>query len=78
MPDFLDLPGILIQSQRTYSFSSGPRLMCCIRARAHRPTCSLKGEETNDTSDDNEDAEDLCLQEDLKAPKEGVENFKFY
>ena len=30
-------------------------------------------------SDDNEDAEDLCLQENLKALLEGVlvENFKF-
>ena len=51
--------------------------MCCTKARAHRPTASLESEDTNSISDDNEDAEDLCLQEDLKALKEGVENFKF-
>ena len=77
-PDLSDLPCIFIQSQRTSSFSSGPRFMCCTRARVHRPTGSLESEETNDISDDDQDAEDLCLQEDLKALKERVENFKFY
>ena len=57
---------------------SMPRPMCCTRARAHRNTGGLESEETNDISDDTEDAENLCLQEDLKAPKEGVDNFKFY
>ena len=54
--------------------------MCCTRARAraHRSAGSLESEKTNNTSDDNEDAEGLCLQPDLKALKEGVENFKFY
>ena len=51
--------------------------MCCTRARSHRPTGSPESEETNNISDDSEDAEDLCLQEDIKALKEGVENFKF-
>ena len=49
------------------------------RARAHRPTGSLKSEETDNISDDNEDAEDVCLQEDLKVPKvQGSDTFKFY
>ena len=52
--------------------------MCCTRARAPSPTGSLESEEADNISDDNEDAEDLCLLEDLKALKEGVENFKFY
>ena len=52
--------------------------MCCTRARAHRPTGSLESKETNNISDDNEDAEDLCLLEDLEALKEGVQNFKSY
>ena len=53
--------------------------MCCTRVRAHRPTGSLESEETNNINDDNEDAENLCLQEDLKVLKvQGVENFKLY
>ena len=49
--------------------------MCCTRARANRPTGSLESEETTNISDDNKDAEDLCLQEDLKVMKvQGVEN----
>ena len=52
--------------------------MCLTRARAHRSTGSLESAETNNISDDNEDAEDLCLLEDLKALKEGVGNFTFY
>ena len=50
--------------------------MCCTRARVHKPTASLESEESNDISDDNEDAEYLCLQEDTKALKvQGVEDF---
>ena len=76
---FLDLPGTLIENQMTSSFSSRPKTMCYTRARAHKPTGSLESEETNNISDDNEDAENLCLQEDLKVLKvQGVENFKFY
>ena len=71
LPDFLDLPGILVESQRTSSFSSRPRPMCCTRARSHRPTGSLESEEANNISDDNEDAENLCLQEDLKVQRSG-------
>ena len=53
--------------------------MCYSRVGAHRPTGSLESEETNNISDDNEDAENLCLQEDLKVLNvQGVENFKFY
>ena len=78
-PILLDLPGILIESQRTSLFSSRPRPMCFTRARAHRTTGSLESEETNNICDDNEDAENLCLQEDLKVLKvKGMENFKFY
>ena len=73
--DFLDLMGILTEMLRTSSFPSRPRPMCCVRVGAHRPTGSLESEETNDISDDNEDAEGLCLQEDLKALiVQGVEN----
>ena len=79
MLDFLDLLGILSESQGTSSFSSRPRPMCCTRPRAHRPTGILESEETNNIGDDNEDAEDICLQEDLKVMKvQGLENFKFY
>ena len=53
--------------------------MCCTRARSHRPTGTLESGEINNISDDNEDAENVCLQEDLKVLKiQGVENFKFY
>ena len=31
----------------------------------------------NNICDDSEDIEDVCIQEDLKALKEGVENLKF-
>ena len=76
--NFVDLSGTLIKSQRTPLFSSRPRPMCRTRARAHRPTGSLESEEAHDISDDNDDTEDLCPQEHLKALKEGVETFKFY
>ena len=43
------------------------------------PTGNLESEENNNISDDNEYANNLCLQEDLKVLKvQGVENFKFY
>ena len=52
--------------------------MCCTRARAHRPTGCLEREGTNNISDDNDDAKDLCPQEGPEGFKERVENFKFY
>ena len=73
----LDLPCILIRSRRTSSFSSRPRPRLCTRARDQRSTGSLENEEDNNISDDSEDVEDVCIQEDLKALKEGVENLKF-
>ena len=79
LPDSLDFPCILLQSQGTSSFSSRPRSICCTRARAHRPTGSLESNETTNMSNDDKNAEELCLQEDPKALKERVvENFNFY
>ena len=43
------------------SFSSRPRHLFDTRARVHRPTGSLGSEETNNISDDTEDAKDLCF-----------------
>ena len=47
--------------------------------QTHRTTGSLESGETDNVSDDNEDAENLCLQVGPKVMKvQGVENFKFY
>ena len=43
------------------------------------PQSHWQSGETDNISDDNEDAENLCLREDLKVLNvQGVENFKFY
>ena len=47
------------------------------QGQSPQPTGSLESEETDNISDDNEDAENLCLQEDLNVLNvQGVENFK--
>ena len=37
----------------------------------------MENEEDNNICDDSEDIEDVCIQEDLKAVKEEVENLEF-